>query len=79
MLPTHQQPSKGVCPPAREPRVGCQLDKPLASLLTERGESGELLNHSTTRRSQGGHPPDKMFEYWAGELDTDTPNFSLFQ
>lgn len=43
------------CLPTSTPWVGCQLDESLASLLTKRGESRKLLNHSTSCWSQGSH------------------------
>lgn len=41
--------------PTSAPWVGCQLEEFLALLPTKGGDSREVLNHSTTRGSQGSH------------------------
>lgn len=51
-LPTHQQPSKGACPPAH-PKWAASSMSPSPHYWQKRGKSKELLNHPATLKPQG--------------------------
>lgn len=58
-LPTHQQPSKGACPPAH-PECSASSISPLPHYWQKGGESRKLLNHSTSCWSLGSHLSYRM-------------------